>query len=143
MCGPCKTKNSKLVSEFPRASAPLCSLRQLKKLYQILCPSSSSSSFDFFTDFSYGYRGLNPILHGGWFTEPPLVDDLSWFLGGCSKWAQISWLCFFQHFPRPIEAIFQKKFEILKNWKKIFLIVRHQRVPPLRKKFSKSIFSIY
>ena len=60
-------------------------------------------------------RSLNPILHGRGFTEPPLVDDLSWFLGGCSKWAQISWVCFSQHLPRPIEAIFQKK--ILKFWK--------------------------
>ena len=22
-------------------------------------------------------KNLNPILHGGWFTEPPPVDDLS------------------------------------------------------------------
>ena len=75
---------------------------------------------------------LNPILHGGWFTEPPLVDDLSWFLSGCSKWAQISWLCFFQHFPCPIEAIFQKR--VLKNWKKQFLIVPTSKGPPFEKK---------
>ena len=35
-------------------------------------------------------RSFNPILHGRGFTEPPLVDDLSWFLGGCSKWAKFN-----------------------------------------------------
>ena len=76
---------------------------------------------------------LNPILHGGWFTEPPLVDDLSWFLSGCSKWAQISWLCFFQHFPLPIESIFLKK---LKFWKirNFFLNFPTSKGPPFEKK---------
>ena len=86
---------------------------------------------------------LNPILHGGWFTEPPLVDDLSWFLGGCSKWAQISWLCFFQHFPRPIEAIFQKKIWNFEKLKKSFSTVLTSKGPPFEKKNSKLNFSIF
>ena len=89
------------------------------------------------------YFCINPILHGGWFTEPPLVDDLSWFLSGCSKWAQISWLCFFQHFTSPIEAIFQKKFWNFENWKKDFLIVSTSKGPPFEKNFLKFFFSYF
>ena len=89
------------------------------------------------------WSNINPILHGGWFGEPPLVDDLSWFLGGCSKCTQISWLCFFQHFPRPIEAIFQKKIEVLKNWKKYFLIVPTSKGPPFEKKKLKIFFFFF
>ena len=84
---------------------------------------------------------LNPILHGGGGSKrPPLADYLSWFLGGCSKWAQISWLCFYQYLPRPIEAIFQKK--ILKIWKTKFFFstVPTSKGPPFEIFFLKIIF---
>ena len=86
---------------------------------------------------------INPILHGGP-NRPPLADDLSWFLRGCSKWAQISWVCFYQHLPRPIEAIFQKK--ILKFWKtEIFFFDRSdiKGSPLWNFFFSKLFFSIF
>ena len=87
---------------------------------------------------------LNPILHGRGFTEPPLVDDLSWFLGGCSKWAQISWVCFSHHLPRPIEAIFQKK--ILKFWKTEKKIFNHSNIkgsPLWKKNFKIKFFHFF
>ena len=88
-------------------------------------------------------RYINPILHGGWFTEPPLVDDLSWFLCGCSKCTQISWLCFFQHFPRPIEAIFQKKNWSFEKLKKVFFDRSDIKGSPLWKKEIKNIFFLF
>ena len=80
---------------------------------------------------------------GGGSKRPPLADYLSWFLGGCSKWAQISWLCFYQYLPRPIEAIFQKK--ILKTWKTEFFFstVPTSKGPPFEIFFSKLFFSIF
>ena len=59
---------------------------------------------------------------------------------GCTKWAQISWVCFYQHLPRPIEAIFQKK--ILKFWKTEFFFstVPTSKGPPFEIFFFKIIF---
>ena len=71
------------------------------------------------------------------YLQMPTAFEDTWFLGGCSKWAQISWLCFFQHFSCPI---FQKKFEVLKNWKKYFLIVPTSKGPPFEKENFKIIF---
>ena len=62
-------------------------------------------SFKF--DFKFSY--INPILHEGGHFVPAHVDNPSWILSGSSNWAHISWLCSFQHFIGPIEAIFQKK----------------------------------
>ena len=59
--------------------------------------------------------GLTLFYTGGVSSWPPLEGYLAWRLSGCSDWAHISWLCFFQHLLCPIEAIFQKK--ILKFWK--------------------------
>ena len=77
---------------------------------------------------------------GGGSKRPPLADYLSWFLGGCSKWAQISWLCFYQYLPRPIEAIFQKK--ILKIWKTeiFFSTVPTSKGPPFENFFFQNYF---
>ena len=52
---------------------------------------------------------LNPILHGGGHFVPAHIDNPLWLHGGYPKWAQISWLCSFQHSIGPIEAIFQQK----------------------------------
>ena len=38
---------------------------------------------------------INPMLHGGEHNQHAHVDDLAWHLGRRSKWAHISWLCFF------------------------------------------------
>ena len=83
---------------------------------------------------------LTLFYMGGGSNWPPLADDLSWFLRGCSKWAQISWVCFYQHLPRPIEAIFQKK--ILKFWKTeiFFSTVPTSKGPPFEIFFFKIIF---
>ena len=85
---------------------------------------------------------VNPILHGAGHFVPRLVDYLVWLFGESPNLSHFSWLCFFQHLLCPIEAIFQKKkFEILKNRKNISRPFRHQRVPPLKKKFWKLFFS--
>ena len=67
--------------------------------------------------FSKSIRNSNSLLlvvltlfylGGGGHQTPPGRWSLV-ILSGCLKWAQISWLCFYQHLPRPIKAIFQKK----------------------------------
>ena len=87
-----------------------------------------------------GPISFNPILHGGGHFVPAHVGDPSWFLGGCPKWAHISWLCFIHHFIGPIEAIFQKK--IWKFWKieKKNFYVSTPKGPPFGKKNWKNWF---
>ena len=82
---------------------------------------------------------INPILHGGGSSGPPLEVYLAWRLSGRSDGAQISWLCFFLHLLCPIEATFQKKF--LEIWKiaKIFFDRSDIKGSPLWKK---KIFAI-
>ena len=87
-------------------------------------------SFKF--DFKFSY--INPILHEGGHFVPAHVDNPSWIRSGSSNWAHISWLCSFQHFIGPIEAIFQKKFFWkFQKIKKEILLMQNQRVPPLEK----------
>ena len=77
---------------------------------------------------------LNPILHGGGHFVPAHVDYPSWFLGGCPKWAHISWLCFINHFIGPMESIFQKQnWEFWKTEKKNFYVPT-PKGPPFGKK---------
>ena len=86
-------------------------------------------------DFKFSY--INPILHEGGHFVPAHVDNPSWILSGSSNWAHISWLCSFQHFIGPIEAIFQKKFFWkFQKIKKEILLMQNQRVP-LWKKWKK------
>ena len=78
---------------------------------------------------------INPILHEGGHIVPTHIDDCMCCFCGCSKSANLSWLCSFQHLPTPIDAIFEKieKFlqksnftvltpleKISKNLKKMF-----------------------
>ena len=80
---------------------------------------------------------FNPILHGGGHFVPAHVDDPSSLLGGCPKWAHISWLCFIQHSLGPIEAIFKKYF--WKFWKieKKEIYFPTPKGPPFGKKIEK------
>ena len=53
---------------------------------------------------------LTQLYMGGGSKRPPLADYLSWFFVGCSKWAQISWLCFINTCHVPLKPFFKKIF---------------------------------
>ena len=63
------------------------------------------------SNFSFKVKNVRPILHKEGHFVPTHVDDSMCCFCGCPKWANFSWLCFFQHLPSPIDTVFEKKFE--------------------------------
>ena len=84
-----------------------------------------SSSHKLFTYYQCRHKDfktsgtINPILHEGRHIVPSHVDNLLCCFCGCPKWAHFSWVCYLQHLPSPIEAIFKKKIEKIEKLKRI------------------------
>ena len=104
-------------------------------------PSSGSLTIKFLSlTILVGILSVDPILHGGGSSRPPLEGYLASRLSGRSDWAHISWFCSFQHLLPPIEAIFQKK--VFKVWKikKMFFNRSDIKGSPLWKRIFENYF---